>query len=235
MSAAGRRAVEAAAKVPDAENGGPAAALVLQVPSGAARRGSTASGSAGPGRSAWSGSSGSWRSTRRSRSRPTSARVSDKGVQMFNQEAMYGIKAQLQVGEGAEFEALAEYPAGHGPARDRLEAIGPPHQAGRQGISHRAQQQYRHGARCRAGDVRAGAGLPRVDRAVSAALLTAFVALKDGDRVGAVRLRFEAARVEPADRRARAPSRAAAGRGGDRLFGERDQLHARRWRRWRAN
>jgi uncharacterized protein (DUF58 family) len=110
--------------------------------------------------------------------------VRDKGVQMLNRDAMFGIKAQLQIGEGAEFEALAEF---------------------RQGMDRRAidwKQSARHTALLakeyrternnniilaldsgRAMSEPLG-DVPRIDRAVSAALLTAFVALRDGDRVG---------------------------------------------------
>ncbi|HYI49469.1 MAG TPA: DUF58 domain-containing protein [Allosphingosinicella sp.] len=105
-------------------------------------------------------------------------------VLMQNRDAPHGSKAQLQVGEGAEFEALASY---------------------RQGMDRRAidwKQSARHSALI-AKEYRternnnivmaldAGrtmseplGNVPRVDRAVSAALLTAYVALKDGDRVG---------------------------------------------------
>jgi uncharacterized protein (DUF58 family) len=110
--------------------------------------------------------------------------VRDMSVRMQTRDAMHGAKAQLQVGEGAEFEALASY---------------------RQGMDRRAidwKQSARHSALIakeyrternnnivmaldsgRAMSEPLGA-IPRVDRAVSAALLTAFVALKDGDRVG---------------------------------------------------
>jgi uncharacterized protein (DUF58 family) len=110
--------------------------------------------------------------------------VRDMSVSMQNRDAALGTKAQLQVGEGAEFEALASY---------------------RQGMDRRAidwKQSARHSALI-AKEYRternnnivmaldAGRAMseplgdvPRVDRAVSAALLTAYVALKDGDRVG---------------------------------------------------
>jgi uncharacterized protein (DUF58 family) len=110
--------------------------------------------------------------------------VRDMSVQMQSRDAVYGTRAQLQVGEGAEFEALASY---------------------RQGMDRRAidwKQSARHSALIakeyrternnnivmaldagRAMSEPLGA-IPRVDRAVSAALLTAYVALKDGDRVG---------------------------------------------------
>jgi uncharacterized protein (DUF58 family) len=110
--------------------------------------------------------------------------VRDLSVRMQTRDANYGARAQLQVGEGAEFEALASY---------------------RQGMDRRAidwKQSARHSALI-AKEYRternnnivmaldAGRAMseplgdvPRVDRAVSAALLTAYVALKDGDRVG---------------------------------------------------
>jgi uncharacterized protein (DUF58 family) len=115
---------------------------------------------------------------------PNIRQLREAGAQMVNREAMFGIKAQMHLGEGAEFEALADY---------------------RQGMDRRAidwKQSARH-TRLIAKEYRternnnvvmaldAGRamcepidGVPRVDRAVSAALLTAFVALKDGDRVG---------------------------------------------------
>jgi uncharacterized protein (DUF58 family) len=110
--------------------------------------------------------------------------VRDLSIRMQTRDAMHGARAQLQVGEGAEFEALASY---------------------RQGMDRRAidwKQSARHSALI-AKEYRternnnivmaldAGRAMsdplgdvPRVDRAVSAALLTAYVALKDGDRVG---------------------------------------------------
>jgi uncharacterized protein (DUF58 family) len=110
--------------------------------------------------------------------------VRDEAPRMLNRDAMHGMIAQMQVGEGAEFEALADY---------------------RQGMDRRAidwKMSARH-TRLIAKEYRTERNnnvviaidcgramceplddLPRVDRAVSAALLTAFVALKDGDRVG---------------------------------------------------
>jgi uncharacterized protein (DUF58 family) len=110
--------------------------------------------------------------------------VREKGLMLLNRDAMHGLMAQMQIGEGAEFEALADY---------------------RQGMDRRAidwKQSARH-TRLIAKEYRTERnnqivvaidsgrvmceplqGVPRVDRAVSAALLAAFVALKDGDRVG---------------------------------------------------
>ena len=110
--------------------------------------------------------------------------VSDKGVQMMNQEAMFGIKAQLQVGEGAEFEALADYR----PGMDRR-AIDWKTSARHTMLIAKEYRTERNNNIVMALDAGRAmsepiGAVPRVDRAVSAALLTAFVALKDGDRVG---------------------------------------------------
>ena len=97
---------------------------------------------------------------------------------------MHGIKAQMQIGEGAEFEALADYRQG----MDRR-AIDWKQSARHTALIAKEYRTERNNnvimaldagrAMCEPLD-----GVPRVDRAVSAALLTAFVALKDGDRVG---------------------------------------------------
>lgn len=110
--------------------------------------------------------------------------VRDEGVKFLNRDALHGLTAQMQIGEGAELEALADY---------------------RQGMDRRAidwNQSARHikliakeyrternnhivmALDCGRAMSEPIDGVPRVDRAVSAALLTAFVALKDGDRVG---------------------------------------------------
>jgi uncharacterized protein (DUF58 family) len=110
--------------------------------------------------------------------------VSDKGVLMLNQEAMFGVKAQLQVGEGAEFEALADFR----PGMDKR-AIDWKTSARHTMLVAKEYRTERNNNIVMALDAGRAmceplSGVPRVDRAASAALLTAFVALKDGDRVG---------------------------------------------------
>jgi len=112
--------------------------------------------------------------------RPTRQR----GIELAHRELLHGQIALRDVGEGAEFDALADY---------------------RQGMDRRAidwKQSARH-TRLIAKEYRIERnnhivlaidsgrtmsepmeGVPRVDSAVSAALLTAFVALKQGDRLG---------------------------------------------------
>jgi len=115
---------------------------------------------------------------------PDIRQLRDASAQMVNREAMFGIKAQMQLGEGAEFEALADYRTGmdrraldwkQSARHTRL--IAKEYRTERNNNVVMALDAGR--AMCEPLD-----GVPRVDRAVSAALLTAFIALKDGDRVG---------------------------------------------------
>jgi uncharacterized protein (DUF58 family) len=110
--------------------------------------------------------------------------VSDKNVLLLNQEAMFGVKAQLQVGEGAEFEALADFR----PGMDKR-AIDWKTSARHTMLVAKEYRTERNNNVVMALDAGRAmceplGGVPRLDRAASAALLTAFVALKDGDRVG---------------------------------------------------
>lgn len=114
---------------------------------------------------------------------PDIAAVRARSAHILHRDMMHGLVAQMQLGEGAEFEALADF---------------------RQGMDRRSidwKQSARH-TQLLAKEYRTErnnniivaldsgrtmceplAGLPKIDRAVSAALLTAYVALKDGDRV----------------------------------------------------
>jgi uncharacterized protein (DUF58 family) len=114
---------------------------------------------------------------------PDIAQVRQKSAQLLHRDAMHGLIAQLRLGEGAEFESLAEFSQG----MDRR-AIDWKQSARHTQLLAKEFRTERNNNVVIALD--AGrtmsdslAGLPRIDRAVSAALLTAFVALKDGDRV----------------------------------------------------
>ena len=108
----------------------------------------------------------------------------DEGIELASRETMHGQVARQQIGEGQEFEALADY---------------------RQGMDRRWidwKQSARHTHLIAKEDrvernnnivvaIDSGRsmcepmeGVPRIDSAVAAALLTAFVALKQGDRIG---------------------------------------------------
>jgi uncharacterized protein (DUF58 family) len=107
-----------------------------------------------------------------------------EGVQMLNRDALHGLTAQLQVGEGAELESLADYR----PGMDRR-AIDWKQSARHTKLIAKEYRTERNNHIVMAVDCGRAMcepinGIPRVDRCVSAALLTAFVALKEGDRVG---------------------------------------------------
>ncbi|HTU10524.1 MAG TPA: DUF58 domain-containing protein [Allosphingosinicella sp.] len=110
--------------------------------------------------------------------------VRDKGIQMANREALFGQKAQLQVGEGAEFEALAAYRQGMD--RRAIDWKQSARHASLIAKEYRTERNNNIVMALDAGRVMSEpfAGQPSIDRAVSAALLAAYVALKDGDRVG---------------------------------------------------
>ena len=110
--------------------------------------------------------------------------VREKTTQMLHRDASFGVVAQQQVGEGAEFEALAEFR----PGMDRR-SIDWKQSARHTMLLAKEYRTERNNNIIMAIDAGRSmcdplAGVPRLDRAVSAALLTAFVALRDGDRVG---------------------------------------------------
>lgn len=109
--------------------------------------------------------------------------VRDKGAAIFQRHALQGLMAQVDRGDGADFDALVEYRSG----MDRR-AIDWKQSARHSKLHAKEFRSERNNQLVFAID--AGrqmsdpvAGVPRVDRAVSAMLLTAWIALKLGDRV----------------------------------------------------
>lgn len=110
--------------------------------------------------------------------------VREESARLVNRDAMHGLMAQRQIGEGAEFEALTDYRTG----MDRR-AIDWKQSARHTTLIAKEYRTERNNnvvmaldsgrAMCEPVD-----GVPRIDRAASAALLAAFVALREGDRVG---------------------------------------------------
>jgi uncharacterized protein (DUF58 family) len=126
---------------------------------------------------------------------PDIAAVRAPALQVFLKEAIYGILARQMRGEGSEFEALVEYQPGF----DRR-SIDWKSSARHSKLLAREYDTERNNQIVFALDSGSDmcepvAGLPRIDRAVSAALLTSYVALKAGDQV---RLFSFAARPERA-------------------------------------
>jgi len=109
--------------------------------------------------------------------------LKQKGAQLLQRHALEGLLTQAQRGEGADFDALVEFRAG----MDRRAIDWK--QSARHLKLHAKEYRIERNAQI-VFAIDSGrqmsepvAGLPRVDRAVSAALLTAWVALKLGDRV----------------------------------------------------
>ena len=105
------------------------------------------------------------------------------GAAVFQRQSLQGLVAQLQRGEGSDFDALVEYSRG----MDRR-SIDWKQSARHMKLLARQYRSERNNQIVFAIDSGRQmsepiAGLPRVDRAVSAMLLTGWVALKMGDRV----------------------------------------------------
>ena len=114
---------------------------------------------------------------------PDLSPVRSPELQFFLRDAQFGLIARRIRGEGTQFEALAEYEPGMD--RRRIDWKASARHArlfARENESERNNQivfAFDCGqAMCEPVD-----GLPRIDRAVSAALTAAYVALKGGDRV----------------------------------------------------
>lgn len=113
---------------------------------------------------------------------PNIAAVRSPTVQMFLRDSIFGLLARKFRGEGSEFEALAEYQ----PGMDRRSI----HWKGSARHSKLLAKEYEaernnqiiFALDCGAAMCEPVDGLPRIDRAVSAALLTAYITLKAGDR-----------------------------------------------------
>jgi uncharacterized protein (DUF58 family) len=110
--------------------------------------------------------------------------VREEGLKLFAREAPVGVRAQLDLGEGAEFHALKEFQTGMD-----LRAVDWK-QSARHGklVGREFHAERNHNiilaldcGRLMSAPV---AGQARIDHAINAALILAFVGLKLGDRVG---------------------------------------------------
>ena len=104
-------------------------------------------------------------------------------LQRFLRDSQFGVVARRVRGEGTQFEALSEYEPGMDRRRIDWKASAR-HTAlyARENESER-DNQIVFAFDCGQSMIEPVDGLPRLDRAVSAALTAAYVALKGGDRV----------------------------------------------------
>jgi uncharacterized protein (DUF58 family) len=129
----------------------------------------------------------------RVRARPSLAAVRSPSLQNVLRDAQFGLVARRMRGEGTEFEALAEYRPGMD--RRRIDWKASARHSHLYAKEHEAERnnQIVFALDCGRAMCEPVDGLPRIDRAVSAALAAAYVALKGGDKVA---LFGFAARVE---------------------------------------
>ena len=112
------------------------------------------------------------------------AAVKQEAIRLFARDAPFGAKSQLETGEGSEYHALRDFQAGMDPRTVDWR------RSARHGSllakEFRTERNHHIVFAVDAGRLMSQplAGLPRIDRALNAALLLAFVALKMGDRVG---------------------------------------------------
>ncbi|MBW8784958.1 MAG: DUF58 domain-containing protein [Novosphingobium sp.] len=117
------------------------------------------------------------------RVRPNLAAVRSPALQLLLRDPPFGIVARRLRGEGSEFEALAEYQPGMDRRRIEWKA------SARHGHLYAKENEAERNNPivfafdCGQAMCEPVRGLPRIDRAVSAALTTAYVALKGGDRI----------------------------------------------------
>ena len=115
---------------------------------------------------------------------PDIAGIKAEAMRLFARDAMFGVKAQIDTGEGAEYHALRDYAEGMDPRSVDWK------QSARHGklISKEYRTERNHQILLALDTGRTMseplAGLPRIDRAINAALTLAYVSLKIGDRVG---------------------------------------------------
>ncbi len=114
---------------------------------------------------------------------PNIAGVRSPTLQTFLRDAQYGLIARRIRGEGTQFESLTEYQAGMDRRRIDWKASARHVALYAREFETERNNQIVFAFDCGQAMCEPVDGLPRIDRAVSAALTTAYVALKGGDKV----------------------------------------------------
>jgi uncharacterized protein (DUF58 family) len=110
--------------------------------------------------------------------------LKDEALRLFARDAAFGMKAQMDAGEGADFHALKDFQTGMDlRAIDWKQSARHAKLVGRE---YRTERNHHVILALDTGRLMSAptAGAPRIDRAINAAMLLAFVSLKLGDRVG---------------------------------------------------
>jgi uncharacterized protein (DUF58 family) len=114
---------------------------------------------------------------------PNLAPVRSPALQAFMRDAQFGMIARRMRGEGTQFEALTEYTSGMDRRRIDWKSSARHSQLYAKEYEAERNNQIVFAFDCGQAMCEPVAGMPRIDRAVSAGLATAYVALKGGDRV----------------------------------------------------
>lgn len=114
---------------------------------------------------------------------PNLRSVREEGLKLFRRDAQFGLRQQMLVGEGSEYEALGEYQPGMD--RRSIDWNASARHVKLLAKEYRIERDNRLVIAIDAGRTMSEpvGGMPRLDRAVSAGLLLAYVALKLEDRV----------------------------------------------------
>ena len=114
---------------------------------------------------------------------PSLRSVTEEGSRLFQRNSWFGLRQQRFRGEGTEFEALAEYQPGMD--RRSIDWNASARHVKLLAKEYRVERDNRVVLAIDGGRTMAepAGGMPRVDRAVSAALLLAYAGLKLGDRI----------------------------------------------------
>lgn len=114
---------------------------------------------------------------------PNIEAVRSPTLQTFLKDAQFGLIARRIRGEGAEFEALSDYQPGMDRRRIDWKSSARHARLFAKEYESERNNQIVFAFDCGQTMCEPVAGMPRIDRAISAALTTAYVALKGGDKV----------------------------------------------------
>jgi len=114
---------------------------------------------------------------------PNIGAVRSPSLQAFLKDAQFGLIARRYRGEGTQFEALCEFQPGMDRRRIDWKASARHVHLYAKEYETERNNQIVFALDCGQTMCEPVAGIPRIDRAVSAALLTSYVALKGGDRI----------------------------------------------------
>jgi uncharacterized protein (DUF58 family) len=114
---------------------------------------------------------------------PNIQAVREEAVRLFSRESIFGLKVQIDSGEGAEFHALTDFRAGMD--RRSIDWKQSAKHASLIGKEYRTERNHHIVCAIDSGRLMSEpvGGIPRIDQAINASLLLAYVSLKIGDRV----------------------------------------------------